>query len=62
MVIAEPKVLTLSQQVAIEAIQADIVRLRNKLRTVMEEAGLDPDKKYSISPAGVVTDASDLVL
>jgi hypothetical protein len=37
-----------------EAIHADIMRLKNKLRMVMEEAGLDPDAKYTIHPNGQV--------
>lgn len=45
-------VLTLAQQTAIEAINADINRLRNKLRAVMAESGLDPDKHYRIQPDG----------
>lgn len=49
------KLLTLSQQVAIEAINADIGRLRMKLRAVMAEAGLDPDGRYSVSLDGEVT-------
>ena len=50
--------LTLAQQVAIEAINADIARLRNKLRAVMVEAGLNPDGRYSISIDGEVTEVN----
>ena len=60
MAVREVKQLTLTEQVAIEAVQADIVRLRNKLRMILSEAGLDPDAHYSITPEGmVITETKD---
>jgi hypothetical protein len=52
--------LTLAEQTAIEAIQADIARLQNKLRAVLTEAGLDPNGNFRIQPDGSieVVDAS----
>ena len=51
------KQLSLAEQTAIEAINADIQRLRNKLRAVMVEAGLDPEGRYSITVDGMVEEA-----
>lgn len=58
---AKAPVLTLAQQTAIEAINADINRLKNKLRAVMVESGLNPDKAYRIQPDGTVEEAADAV-
>ncbi len=44
--------LSLAQQTAIEATQGEIVRLRNKLRLLMAEAGLNPDVQHAITPDG----------
>ena len=52
------KQLSLAEQVAIEAIQADIVRLQNKLRAVLVEAGLNPEGKFRITPDGSVEEVS----
>ena len=46
--------MSLTEQTAIEAINADIQRLKNKLRAVMVEAGLDPEGRYSITVDGTV--------
>ena len=53
------KVLTLSQLIALQSIDADIARLVNKKAAIMTEAGLDPTKKYSMTPEGVVTEPED---
>ena len=52
----ETKVLSLAEQTAIEAIQADIIRLQNKLRAVLVEAGLDPNRKFSVASDGTVSE------
>lgn len=54
----QSRFLTLSQQVAIEAINADIVRLKHKLRMVLEEAGLNPEGSYSIKADGSIEEVS----
>ncbi len=58
MAVSKPRVLTLAQQTAIESINADILRLRNKLRAVMVEAGLNPEGRYSIDPDGTIREAN----
>lgn len=45
-------VLSLAVVTALEAIQADIVRLERKKEIIMLEAGLVPGNKYSIDPDG----------
>ena len=46
--------LTLAQQVAIEATAAEIARLQQRMRAILNEAGLDPAKPYKVTPEGMV--------
>jgi hypothetical protein len=58
------KTLTLAQRVAIMTTQASLnqliqqeAQLRQQLQALVQEAGLDPVKNWSISPAGEVAEA-----
>lgn len=51
--------LTLAQQIALQATQAEIVRMQNRMQELFREAGLDLTKQYNFGLDGVVTEVEN---